>query len=101
MHPLYRRRSWLDRANARPMSAAGGIEGGQSAATRSRTAELSAAARTQSVSVPVRAAGASGAVFAFGSPGRLPRPETHMVRGAVPFVESEERRLGYELGAAP
>src|ERR1035441_974437 len=101
MHPLYRRRNRLDRAHAGPMSAAGGIEGGQSAATRSRTAECSAAARTQSLSVPVRAAGASGAVFAPGRPGRLTRPETDMVRGTVPFAESEERRLGYELGAAP
>src|ERR1039457_3464633 len=101
MHPLYRRRNRLDRAHAGPMSAAGGIEGGQTAATRRRTAERSAAARIQALSAPVRAAGASGAVFAPGRPGRLPRPKTDMVRGAVPFVESEERRLGDELGAAP
>src|ERR1035441_2689131 len=101
MHPLCRRRNRLDRAHAGPMSAAGGIGGGQSAATRSRTAELSAAVRTQCVSIPVRAACASGTVFAPGRPGRIPWPETDMVRGAVPFLESEERRLGYELGAAP
>src|SRR4051812_28481810 len=101
MHPLYRRRDQLGHADAGPMSAAGGIEGSQSAAARSRTAERSAAARTQSVSISVRPARASGTVFAPGRPGRLPRPETDMVRGAVPFVESEERRLGYELGAAP
>src|SRR5689334_10132538 len=101
MHPLYRRRDRLDRADAGPMSAAGGIECCQSAATGNRTTERSAAARTQCVSIPVRPARASGTVFAPRRPGRLPRPETDMVRGAVPFVESEERRLGYELGAAP
>ena len=61
---------------------------------------LRSSTSTQCVSVPVRAAGASGAVLAAGCPGRLPRPENDMVRGAVPFVESEERRLGDELGAA-
>ena len=54
---------------------------------------------TQCVSVPFRAAGAGGAVLAAGRPGRLPRPENDLVRGAVPFVESEEHRLGDELGA--
>src|SRR4051812_35747713 len=101
MHPLCRRRNRLDRAHAGPMSAAGGTEGSQSAATRSWAAERSAAAHTQCVSIPVHAAGPSGAVFAPRRPGWLLRPKTDMVRGAVPFAESEERRLGYELGAAP
>ena len=102
MHPLYGRRNWIDRAPTVAVSAAAsGTKGDQSAAIRNWTAERCAAATsTQCVSVPFRAAGVGGAVFAAGRPGRLPWPENDLARGAVPLVESEEHRLGDELGAS-
>src|SRR6266849_516299 len=101
MHPLYERRNRIDRAPTGAMSAAAsGTKGDQSAAIRNWTAERCAAATsTQCVSVPFRAADVGGAVLAAGRPGRVPRPENDLVRGAVPLVESEEHRLGDELGA--
>src|SRR5450756_481227 len=101
MHPLYRRRNQLDRAHTGAMSAAGGIKGSQSATARDWTAGRRAAGTTTlCVSVPFRAAGTGGAVLAVGRTGWLPRPEDDLVRGAVPFVESDEYRLGDELGTA-
>ena len=101
MHPLYGRRNRLDPAHTGAMSAAGGIKGSQSATARNWTAGRRAAATTTlCVSVPFRAAGTGGAVLAVGRPGWLPRPEDDLVRGAVPFVESDEYRLGNELGRA-
>src|ERR1039458_9886329 len=101
MHPLYGCRNQLDRARTGAMSAAGGIKGSQSATARNWTAGRRAAATSAlCFSAPFRAAGTGGAVLAVGRPGWLPRPEDDLVRGAVPFVESEEHRLGDELGRA-
>src|SRR6202140_2014699 len=101
MHPLYGRRNRHDRAHAGAMSAAGGIKGSQSATATDWTAGCRAAATTTlCVSAPSRPAGPGGAVLAVGRPGWLPRPEDDLVRGAVPFVESEEHRLGDELGTS-
>src|ERR1039457_6966401 len=101
MHPLYGRRNRLDRAHTGARSAAGGIKGSQSATARNWTAGRRAAGTsTLFVSVPFRAAGTGGAVLAVGRSGWLPRPENYLVRGADPFVESEEHRLGDELGRA-
>src|ERR1039457_3783566 len=101
MHPLYGRRNRLDRAHTGAMSAAGGIKGSQSATARNWTAGRRAAGTTTlCVSVPFRAAGTGGAVLAVGRTGWRPRPEDDLVRGAVPFAESEEHRLGDELGTA-
>src|ERR1019366_2194167 len=101
MHLLYGRRDRLDRAHTGARSAAGGIKGSQSATARIWTAGGRAAGTTTlSVSVPFRAASTGGAVLAVGRPGWLPRPEDDLVRGAVPFVESEKHRLGDELGRA-
>src|SRR5476649_484838 len=101
MHPLYKRRNRLDRAQTGARAAAGGIKGSQSATARNSGARRRAAATTTlCLSVPFRAAGTGGAVLAVGRPGWLPRPEDDLVRGAVPFVESEEHRLGDELGRA-
>src|SRR5258707_6215490 len=101
MHPLFECRNWIDRAPTGAMSAAAsGTNGDRSAAIRNWTAERCAAApSTKCVSVRFRAAGVGGAVLAAGRPGRLPRPENDLVRGTVPLVESEEYRLGDELGA--
>src|SRR6266852_3592656 len=100
MHPVYANRNRIDRAPTAAMSAAAsGTKGDQSAAIGNWTAERCAAATsTQCVSVPFTAANIGGAVLAAGRPGRLPRPENDLVRGAVPLVESEEHRLGDELG---
>src|SRR5450759_1132818 len=101
MHPLYGSRNRLDRAHTGARSAAGGIKGSQSATARIWTAGRRAAGTTTlSVSVPFRAAGTGGAVLAVGRPGWLPWPENDLVRGAVPFVESDEYRLGDELGTS-
>src|SRR5450432_1038653 len=101
MHPLYKRRNRLDRAQTGARAAAGGIKGSQSATARNWTAGRRAAGTTTlSVSVPFRAAGTGRAVLAVGRPGWLPRPESDLVRSAVPFVESDEYRLGDELGTS-
>src|SRR5476649_2418317 len=101
MHPLYGRRNRHDRVHAGAMSASGGIKGSQSATARNWTARRRAAGTTAlHVSVPFRAAGTGRAVLAVGRPGWLPQPESDLVRSAVPFVESDEYRLGDELGRA-
>src|ERR1035441_774841 len=101
MHSLYGRRNRLDRGHTCARSSAGGVNGSQSATARNWTiGRRAAATSTLCVSVPFRAAGTGGAILAVGRSGWLPRPEDDLGRGAVPFVESEEHRLGDELGTA-
>src|SRR6266511_3883877 len=98
--PLYGCGGRVDQSRASVLSTAAGSATGD-AATTWTTEFGQPQTSTDWLCSALRAAVAGGTVLAARSTGRLPRTWNDVVRRTVSFAQSEEHRLGNELGTAP